>query len=484
MATYTNKFLDYTGLQQLWTSIKAYIGNKEVTNVTITHSADAAEVKLTKGDQSTITASINAASASAAGLMSAADKTKLNGIETGAQVNKLERIIVAAGDATTGTGLGTNGTDAILRIETDLSAVTADANPLRPASALAVKTYVAGELATVNTDLTNEINDLKSTTATHAAQISALQSADQALGKRIDDEVSTLESTINTVSAAVNTNAENIAKHINDVNTKFADYYTKEQTDTQISTAVDALDSTVTASVSASGLQVFTKIEQVDGKLSSVETTNLRIVKAATANEGMASTYKLQAGDVVLGDVIDIAKDQVLKSGDVKIVATANTPYTGAEVGDAYIELLFHNQETPVYIPAKSLVTIYEDSDYLSTKVTANGQPTISLDYTKLSTDILAAFQDDFIDATELSKAISDAKTELIGGAADGYNTLGKLEDKVIEAKSAADSAIKNIAYNVSGNKVTTTVTTVGGASSTIDQHEIITIDEITALIK
>ena len=160
MATYTNKFLDYTGLQQLWTSIKAYIGNKEVSNITITHSADAAEVKLTKGDQSTITASLNAASTSTAGLMSAADKTKLNGIEAGAQVNKLERIIVAAGDATTGSALGTNGTDAVLRIETDLSGVTADANPLRPASALAVKTYVADELSAVNTDLTDKINKL------------------------------------------------------------------------------------------------------------------------------------------------------------------------------------------------------------------------------------------------------------------------------------------------------------------------------------
>lgn len=243
------------------------------------------------------------------------------------------------------------------------------------------------------------------------------------------------------------------------------------------------MDSNVTASVSESGLQVFTKINQLDGKLSTVETTNLRIVKAATANEGMASTYKLQAGDVVLGDVINIAKDQVLRAGDVKFVTTANTPYTGAEVGDAYIELLFHNQDTPVYIPAKSLVTIYEDSDYLSTKVTTDGKPTISLDYTKLSSDILAAFQDDFVDANELSTAINQAKIDLIGDAGDGYNTLGKLEDKVIAAQADADSAIKTIAYNVSGNKVTTTVTTVGGASSTIDQHEIITVEEIIALI-
>lgn len=483
MATYTNKFLDYAGLQQLWTSIKAYIANKEVNNITITHSSDVAEVKLSKGDKSTITASLNAATTSAAGLMSAADKTKLNGIEVGAQVNKLEGIIVAAGNATAGTPLATTGTNAVLRIETDLSTVTADVNPLRPASALAVKTYVESEISTVNTDLTDKIKLLNQTTASHTSQIAELQAADQTLDTKINNSVNTLQSSINTISDSVKTNTDNIAQHIADVNTKFGDYYTKTQTDTKISDAITALDSNVTASVSESGLQVFTKINQLDGKLSTVETTNLRIVKAATANEGMASTYKLQAGDVVLGDVINIAKDQVLRAGDVKFVTTVNTPYTGAEVGDAYIELLFHNQDTPVYIPAKSLVTIYEDSDYLSTKVTTDGKPTISLDYTKLSSDILAAFQDDFIDATELSTAITNAKNDLIGDAADGYNTLGKLEDKVIAAQADADSAIKTIAYNVSNNKVTTTVTTVGGASSTIDQHEIITVEEIIALI-
>lgn len=484
MANYTNKFLDYTGLQQFWTSVKDYIGKKEVTNITITHSTDAAEVKLTKGDQTTITASINAATLDKAGLMSAADKTKLNGIETGAQVNKLERIVVAAGDATTGTGLGTNGTDAILRIETNLSTVTADVNPLRPASALAVKTYVEDRLTTVNTDLTNKIDNLTTTTNNHTTQIAALQTADQTLDSKIDNAVNTLNSAINIVSAAAKANEDAIAEHVSDVNTKFGDYYTQTETNKQISNAITALDSTVKADVSSSCLQVFTKIEQVDGKLTTVETADLRIVKAATANEGMASTYKLQAGNVVLGDVIDIAKDQVLKSGSVKVVDTANNPYTGAEVGDSYIELLFHNQATPVYIPAKSLVTIYETSDYLSTTVTEDGKPTISLDYNKLSTDILAAFQDDFVGEDELADAISAAKTELIDSATPDYNTLGKLEGKVKDAQTAADSAIKTIACNVSGNKVTTTVTTVGGASSTIDHHEIITIEEINALFK
>lgn len=47
-----------------------------------------------------------------------------------------------------------------------------------------------------------------------------------------------------------------------------------------------------------------------------------------------------------------------------------------------------------------------------------------------------------------IKKAIADAKSELIGDAAEGYNTLGKLEDKVIAAEAAAIAAATVVAEN------------------------------------
>lgn len=56
---------------------------------------------------------------------------------------------------------------------------------------------------------------------------------------------------------------------------------------------------------------------------------------------------------------IDLAKELVVTSGSVKAVVEADVPYTGAAVGDKYIELVIANQDAPIYVPAKDLVDIY-----------------------------------------------------------------------------------------------------------------------------
>lgn len=53
---------------------------------------------------------------------------------------------------------------------------------------------------------------------------------------------------------------------------------------------------------------------------------------------------------------IDIPKELVVEEGHVKEVVEADKPYTGAVVGDKYIELKITNQTEPLYIPAKGLV--------------------------------------------------------------------------------------------------------------------------------
>ena len=40
-----------------------------------------------------------------------------------------------------------------------------------------------------------------------------------------------------------------------------------------------------------------------------------------------------------------------------------------------------------------------------------------------------------------IAKTVADAKSELLGDAAEEYNTLGKLEDKIIAAENAAKAA-------------------------------------------
>lgn len=67
---------------------------------------------------------------------------------------------------------------------------------------------------------------------------------------------------------------------------------------------------------------------------------------------------------------IDIPKELVVEEGSVKEVTEVNKPYTGAAVGDKYIELKITNQTDPLYIPAKDLVEYINVEDTATVDLT------------------------------------------------------------------------------------------------------------------
>lgn len=69
-----------------------------------------------------------------------------------------------------------------------------------------------------------------------------------------------------------------------------------------------------------------------------------------------------------------------------------------------------------------------------------------------------------------VAKAVADAKTELLGDAAEGYNTLGKLEDQIQAVDAKASSAHTEVVAKGSGH-VTVAVSTDG-------THKVVTIGE------
>ena len=84
------------------------------------------------------------------------------------------------------------------------------------------------------------------------------------------------------------------------------------------------------------------------------------LTKATTADSGYAATYQLFKDGVAIGDKINVPKDMVVSSGQVKYCETANTPVSGLAVGDPYIELTIANNDgTKIYIPVKDLVDVY-----------------------------------------------------------------------------------------------------------------------------
>jgi len=84
------------------------------------------------------------------------------------------------------------------------------------------------------------------------------------------------------------------------------------------------------------------------------------IAKAASAESGYAATYNLKKDGVVVGASINIPKDMVVSSGEVKTCSTADTPVTGYKVGDKYIDLVLANADSShIYILVSDLIDVY-----------------------------------------------------------------------------------------------------------------------------
>ena len=127
------------------------------------------------------------------------------------------------------------------------------------------------------------------------------------------------------------------------------------------------------------------------------------IEKVATES-GFASTYHLKKGGNKVGASINIPLDQVLRGSSIKTVTTVNTPYTGAKVGDKYVEFLFQNNNTPQYLPVQDLVDIYTGDD---TYIEVSASNVIQIKYDALKNRLKTDFD-----------AVYDAK-----GAAEAFLT-------------------------------------------------------------
>ncbi len=90
------------------------------------------------------------------------------------------------------------------------------------------------------------------------------------------------------------------------------------------------------------------------------------ITKRANAETGYAATYDLKKDGTAVGDAINIPKDFLVKSAELKVVTTADDPYEGAKVGDKYIDFVVNTydpsqagSDVHIYLPVNDLVDTY-----------------------------------------------------------------------------------------------------------------------------
>lgn len=118
-------------------------------------------------------------------------------------------------------------------------------------------------------------------------------------------------------------------------------------------------------------------LQHYDGKIKG----NFYISKQTTAESGYAATYVFHGTSNANNVKINIPKDYLVKSAEVKTCTTADTPVEGYEVGDKYIDFTVNTVDgtgntSHLYIAVKDLVTAYSAGD----GIVITGQNAIQVD--------------------------------------------------------------------------------------------------------
>ena len=196
-----------------------------------------------------------------------------------------------------------------------------------------------------------------------------------------------------------------------------------------------------------------------------------------TAEQGYLKSYDIYQGDTSdpnnLKGTINIPKDFLVKSASVQTVTTANVPYSGAQVGDKYIDFVINTKDTAqgseqaehIYLPVNDLVDVYTATQGATeVQLTIDNNKVISASLVNggVTTDKLAngAVQT----AKIATQGVTSEKIATQGvqgwNIAQGAITADKLADGVVSLpQNTPEIIVNNNAQGYTG----TTVATIAG---------------------
>ena len=173
-------------------------------------------------------------------------------------------------------------------------------------------------------------------------------------------------------------------------------------------------------------------------------------VEEVAAESGFAKTYVVKQNNVQVGSKINIPKDFLVKSGQVKTCTQADTPVTGYVVGDKYLDFVINTKDSSatdehMYILVSDLV---EDTTYTadgSTLQLANGQFSVK-DGGITKTKLAAAVQTSlgYADNWNSSAAKNISSTDISNwnSAASSGASISDVDDEINNYLDAITNAL------------------------------------------
>ncbi|MBR6529625.1 MAG: hypothetical protein IKT62_06265 [Firmicutes bacterium] len=246
------------------------------------------------------------------------------------------------------------------------------------------------------------------------------------------------------------------------------------------------------AVVDAGGLLTATNAEAAFAELATAINTNDAAaevtMESASGSGDTLTVYDFYQGVLGTDDAaakaakkigtINIPKDYLVRSANIETVDTADEPYTGAEVGDKYIDFVVNTKDgdsgTPqhMYIALDDLVAVMQGSVGSEITVTIGANNTIQASINKVSGNKIVYRAADTSDpenpVTEQSVNAKIAELEEALGdgldALDGSATIATVSDGVVTIKSGVEE-VDGVIDNDSGSDITLAKVATTGAA-------------------
>ena len=189
-------------------------------------------------------------------------------------------------------------------------------------------------------------------------------------------------------------------------------------------------------------------------------------------------------------DSLNIIKGDETVNGSIKKALKDAKDYTDTEIvalnATAGTQNVSEGKHVAVEVveTAGKLTSLVVTEDDIASATSLTAEISRAKAAEKTNADAIAKLNADSGTTGSVAKAVADAKKALLGDAAEEYNTLGKLEDKVLEVDAAAKAAATKIADKTDGH-VRVSVSKNDSTSAltyTISETDIASAQELDAL--
>ena len=235
----------------------------------------------------------------------------------------------------------------------------------------------------------------------------------------------------------------------------------------------DAKEALYGGTIPASGAETITSLDQ---RIDTLETAStVTVERLATAESGYLASYVVKQNNTQVGATINIPKDLLVKSGEVREIsaaeATAQMP-EGTKVLDFVVNTV-EGDETPTHIiiPVSDLVDVYTGGNGIA----VSGANVISavVDATNDEGYLTSGANGLYVSGVDqaISDAVNTAKSELKGTKAEGDTTDETIRgakdyaDAVVAAKNVTATGDSYVSASASNNQVTVAATATTQAS-------------------